>query len=131
LHRGQHDQAARALAALGIGERPWYDTGRHWDYDAYAWALAAEAAVAASLPGASRLLAAVAPAGRENLWAAACLSRASGRLHQDRAALEESLVGWQRIGSRLEQACTQLLIPELAAEGQAQLHALGCPMPTP
>ncbi|HEY2638716.1 MAG TPA: LuxR C-terminal-related transcriptional regulator [Streptosporangiaceae bacterium] len=131
LHRGQHDQAARAFAALSIGERPWYETARHWDYDAYAWALAAEAAVAASLPGASRLLASVAPTGRENLWAAACLSRANGRLHQDRAALDESLVGWERIGSRFERACTQLLIPELAAEGQAQLHALGCPMPAP
>jgi hypothetical protein len=27
--------------------------------------------------------------------------------------------------------CTQLLIPELAAEGRAQLLALGCPMPVP
>ena len=52
LHYGRYDQAAAALAGLGIGERPWYDDTRHWDYDAYAWALAAEAAVIAGLPDA-------------------------------------------------------------------------------
>ena len=62
LHHGHYDQAAAALAGLGIGERPWHDNTRHWDYDAYAWALAAEAAVAASLPDATQLLAAAAPA---------------------------------------------------------------------
>ena len=76
LHHGRADQAAAALAGLGIGERPWYDT-QHWDYDAYAWTLAAEAAVIAALPGAGQLLAAAALAARENLWAAACLARAS------------------------------------------------------
>ena len=131
LHHGQHDQAAAALAGLGIGERPWYDNTRHWDYDAYAWALAAEVAVIAGLPDATQLLAAAAPAAQENLWAAACLARANGRLHDDRAALEESLAGWQRIGSRLEQACTLLLIPELAAQGHAALDALGCPRAPP
>lgn len=128
LHQGQHDQAIRALAALGIGERPWYENA-HRDYDAYAWVLAAEAAVIAALPAASQLLAATAPAAQENLWAAACFARATGRLHRDRAALEESLAGWQRIGSRFERACTLLLIPELAAQGQAELHALRCPVP--
>ena len=87
LHHGRHDQAAAALAGLGIGERPWYDSTPHWDYDAYAWALAAEVAVIAGLPDATQRLAAAAPAAQENLWAAACLARASGRLHDDRAAL--------------------------------------------
>jgi predicted ATPase/DNA-binding CsgD family transcriptional regulator len=128
LHHGQPRQAAAALAGLGIGERPWYDT-RHWYYDAYAWAIAAEAAAIAALPDATRSLAAAAPAARENLWAAACLARATGRLHGDRAALQESLAGWQRIGSRFEQACTLLLMPGRAAEGQAELDALGCPPP--
>jgi hypothetical protein len=93
LHHGRYEQAASVFAGLGIGERPWYDNTQHWDYDAYAWALAAEAAVIAALPGASQLLAAAAPAAQENLWAAACLARANGRLHNDRAALEESLAG--------------------------------------
>jgi hypothetical protein len=129
LHHGRPDQAAAGLAGFGIGERPWYDNTQHWDYDAYAWALGAEAAVVAALPGASHLLTAAAPAAHENLWAAACLARANGRLHGDPAALEESLAGWQHIGSRFERACTLLLIPRLAAQGHAELHALGCPPP--
>ena len=129
LHHGRYDQAAAALTGLGIGERPWYDSTPHWDYDAYAWALAAEAAVIAGLPDATQRLAAAAPAAQENLWAAACLARANGRLHHDRAALEESLAGWQRIGSRFEHACTLLLMPDQAAQGHTELHALGCPPP--
>ena len=128
LHHGRPAQAAAALAGLGIGERPWYDT-RHLYYDAYAWAIAAEAAVIATLPDATRRLAATEPAAQENLWAAACLARASGRLHGDRAALEESLAGWQRIGSRFERACTLLLMPGRATQGHAELDALGCPPP--
>ncbi len=126
LHHGRYKRAAAAFAGLGIGERPWYDNARRWDYDAYAWALAAEAAV---LPSASQLLAAAAPAAQENLWAAACLAQANGRLHNDRAALEESLAGWQRIGSRFERACTLLLMPDVAAQGRAELDAIGCPAP--
>jgi hypothetical protein len=129
LHRGRYEQAAAALDGLGIGERPWYDNTRHWDYDAYAWALAAEAAVIAGLPDAGQRLADATPAAQENLWAAACLARANGRLHDDRAALEESLAGWQRIGSRFEHACTLLLMPDRAAQGHAQLDALDCPPP--
>jgi predicted ATPase/DNA-binding CsgD family transcriptional regulator len=129
LHCGRYDQAAAALAGLGIGERPWYGNTRHWDYDAYAWALAAEASVIAGLPDATQRLAAAAPAAQENLWAAACLARANGRLHDDRAALEESLAGWQRIRSRFEHACTLLLMPDRAAQGHAELDALGCPPP--
>ena len=129
LHHGRHDQAAAALAGHGIGERPRYDDTRHWNYDAYAWALAAEAAVLAGLPDATQRLAVAAPAAQENLWAAACLARANGRLHDDHATLEESLAGWRRIGSRLEHACTLLLMPDRAAQGRAELDALGCPAP--
>jgi hypothetical protein len=50
-------------------------------------------------------------------------------LHDDRAALEESLAGWQRIGSRFERACSLLLLPGRAAQGHAELDALGCPPP--
>jgi hypothetical protein len=50
-------------------------------------------------------------------------------LHNDRAALEESVAGWQRIGSRFERACTLLLMPDVAAQGRAELDAIGCPAP--
>ena len=130
LHHGRPGQAVATLAGLGIGERPWYDTTPHWDYDAYAWALAAEASVLAGLPDAGQRLAAAAPAAQENLWASACLARATARLRDDRAALEESLAGWQRIGTRFEHACTLLLLPDQAAQGHAELNALGCLPPT-
>ena len=128
LHHGRYDQAAAACAGLGIGELPWYDT-QHWHYDGYAWAVAAEVAVMAAHPDAAHRLAAAAPVAAENFWAAACLARARGRLQADRAALAESVAGWERIGARFERACTLLLLPELAAEGRAELTALGCPPP--
>jgi hypothetical protein len=106
LHHGRYDQAAAALAGLGIAERPWYDNTPHWDYDAYAWALAAEAAVLAGAPRGHPTSCRRRASHPENLWAAACLARATGRLHDNRAALEKSLDGWQRIGSRFEHACT-------------------------
>jgi hypothetical protein len=59
----------------------------------------------------------------------ACLARAAGRLHGDRAALEESLAGWERIQARFERACTLMLLEDRAQEGQAELRALGCPPP--
>jgi hypothetical protein len=130
LHQGHYDQAAAALAEAGIGERPWYDSTPHWDYDAYTWVLAAEAAVLAGRPDATQRLTAATPAAEENLWAAACLARATGRLHDDRSALEQSLEGWQHIGARFEAACTLLLIPDRAAQGHAELNALDCPPPT-
>jgi len=48
-------------------------------------------------------------------------------VHDDRAALEYSLALWQRIGSRFERACTLLLVPDLAAQGHAELAALTFP----
>ena len=92
------------------------------------WAIAAEVAVVAAHPDAAQRLAAAGPVGQENLWAAACLARARGQLLADRAALAESVAGWERIGARFERACT-LLLPDRAAEGRAELTALGCPRP--
>jgi hypothetical protein len=70
-------------------------------------------------------------------WRGRAAERAAGQLSGNltvfaafadaSAALEESLAGWQRIGSRFEQACTLLLIPDLAAQGHAELETLGCP----
>ena len=98
LHHGHYDQGPPPSPGSASANGPGMTTPGTGKYDAYAWALAAEAAVIADLPGASRLLAAAAPAAQENLWAAACLARAHGRVHGDRAALEESLAGWQHIG---------------------------------
>ena len=130
LHHGQHDQAAAALAGLGIGERPWYDNTRHEDYDAYAWALAAETAVIAGLPDAAHRLAPAAR-GRPGKPLGRRLPRPGQRpTARCRAAPEESRpAGAHR--SRLEKACTPLLIPERAAQGHAELEALGRPRAPP
>ncbi|MFI7450355.1 ATP-binding protein [Nonomuraea sp. NPDC049714] len=92
-------------------------------FDRYATAVCAELAVVAGLPDAGQRLAAAAEAGRENDWAAACLSRATGRLYGDAAALEAAIDGWERIGARFERACTLLLLPARADEGRAELGA--------
>jgi hypothetical protein len=65
----------------------------------------------------------------ENCWAAACLARAEGRLTGDRATLERSVAGWERIDAKFERACTLLLLADRADEGHAQLRALGCQPP--
>ncbi|WP_336207335.1 ATP-binding protein [Nonomuraea sp. LPB2021202275-12-8] len=90
-------------------------------FDGYATAACAELAVAVGLPDAGRRLAAASRSGQENDWAAACLSRAEGRLRGDTAALEAALDGWERIGARFERACTLLLLPGRADEGRAEL----------
>jgi hypothetical protein len=91
--------------------------------------MAAEVAVVARLPDAASRLAAAAPAGEENYWAAACLARATGRLTGDPGALRQSLAGWERIDARFERACTLLLLDGQADEGRAELRSLGCHPP--
>jgi hypothetical protein len=49
-----------------------------------------------------------------NHWAAACLARATGRLHRDPGAHADAIAGWERIGAHLERAYTLLLIPARA-----------------
>jgi len=51
------------------------------------------------------------------------------RLQAAVADQSRALAGWQRIGSRFEHACTLLLMPDRAAQGHAELDALGCPPP--
>ncbi len=129
LHEGRIDAAVASVAALRPEDETWYDVPHWHSLRPYAWAMTAEVAVVAGLPDAASRLAAAAPAGEENYWAAACLARATGRLHGDRGALEESLAGWERIEARFERACTLLLLADRAQEGQAELRALGCPPP--
>jgi predicted ATPase/DNA-binding CsgD family transcriptional regulator len=127
LHRGRLEDAVAAVEELPPAEPSWYEAPPQWyQLRAYAWAIAAEVAVAAGRDDAAQRLAAAAPAGQENYWAAACLARAAGRLHGDRAALEESLAGWERIEARFERACTLMLLPDRAAEGRTELTELRC-----
>ena len=127
LHDGALDDAV--AAGVDLSATPAWPRAAHQFFDAYAWAIAAEVAAAAGLPDARDRLAAAAPAGAQSSWAAACLARASGVLHDDRDALRESLAGWERIDARFERACTLLLLPGGAAEGLAELTSLGCAPP--
>ncbi len=129
LHEGRPGEAVAAVADLPLGVEPWYGTVGWQSLRPYAWAIAAEVSAAAGSPDADSRLAAAAPAGEENYWAAACLARAAGRLTGDRAALERSLEGWERIEARFERACTMMLLEDRAEEGEAELRALGCRLP--
>ncbi|MFD2421777.1 hypothetical protein [Amycolatopsis pigmentata] len=127
LQRGAYREAVSA--AVNLSTAPAWDQSPHQFYDAYAWAVAAEAAVLAGLPDGPAWLTAAAPAGRENAWAAACLARAHGRLHRDTAALRDAVERWERIGARHERACTLLLLPGARTEAESEFDALGCPLP--
>jgi predicted ATPase/DNA-binding CsgD family transcriptional regulator len=129
LHLGRIDQAVAAVAGLPLGQEPWYGTPHWYAARPYAWAIAAEVAIVAELPDATDRLAAAAPAGEENYWAAACLARATGRLNGDNGALARSLAGWEGIDARFERACTLMLMDGRADEGRAELAALGCQPP--
>jgi predicted ATPase/DNA-binding XRE family transcriptional regulator len=129
LHDGRLDVATAAVADLHRETQPWYDAPHWYSLRPYAWAVAAEAAVVARLPDAASRVAAAAPAGEENYWAAACLARAGGRLRGDRGLLERSVAGWERIDARFERACTLVLLPGRAPEGLAELRALGARPP--
>ena len=79
-------------------------------YLAYARAAGAELAVAARLPDAEALIAAAAPYAEENAWARACLTRAQGRLHDDRAEFARAVAEWDRLGATAERDATQALL---------------------
>ena len=128
LHFGRWDDAARLIAHLPIEDDAWWKV-RHWYFDAYPWAVAAELAVAAGLSDAAARVAAARPVARENRWAAACLARAEARLTGDEADFEKALAAWEQLGARYERACTLALMRTRRAEAPAALAALGVPMP--
>jgi hypothetical protein len=128
LHFGRWDKADRLLAHLPTGTDAWWQV-RHWYFDAYPWAVAADLAVAAGLPDAAARLAAAEPAAQENRWAAACVARARARLTGDPADLAAAVTAWERVGARYERACTLALIPSRRTEAAAELADLGVPMP--
>jgi len=128
LHFGRWDESAHLVADLPTQANAWSQM-RHWYFDAYPWAVAAELAVAAGLPDAAERLTAAAPAAQENRWAAACITRARARLTGDQADLDAALAAWEQLGARYERACTLALIPCRLDEARAELADLGVPMP--
>lgn len=102
VHTGAGDPAALVADAFAPRARTW-----HQGYDQ---AAAAELAVIAGLPGAEARLDAVTAAAAESDWAAACVTRARGRLHHDPAKLSESAERWRRITADFERACTLRLM---------------------
>jgi hypothetical protein len=122
VHTGRYADARRLVdAALAPFPEQWWL--------AYAHAAGAELAVAAGLPDATERLAAAQPAALESDWAAACLLRATARRTGDQRLLAESVTAWERIGARFERAATLALLPDRAAEGRAELAALGAVIP--
>jgi predicted ATPase len=118
---------ARTAVHLGpSADVPEPTSGR---YHAYAVAAHTELAVVAGRPDAAERLGAAAPVAAEHAWAAACLARATGRLHGDQDALAAAVAGFERIGARFERAATLLLLPRRAGEGRAELAGLGVPRP--
>ncbi|WP_329000285.1 LuxR C-terminal-related transcriptional regulator [Kribbella sp. NBC_00709] len=117
VHLGAVQQASDVV------RRAFAEFGEYW-WAPYARASAAELAVVAGLPDAPERLAAAAPDGAENDWAAACLTRAAARSTGDQDALRSAAGAFEQIGARFERAATHALIPDLAAEGRAELAEL-------
>jgi hypothetical protein len=69
--------------------------------------------VVAGLPDAEQWLKDAAPAGTENDWAAAALTRASARLHSDRDGLTRAAQQFAQIGAEYERAQTEELLRRL------------------
>jgi len=109
------------------------ERGSYYDpyYDSYLEAVRVEMAVVAQSGDAEEQLATAQRLARENDFVAAQLLRAAGRLRHDETALKDSVAGWESIGARFERACTLLLLPDRADEGNAELAALGCIPPAP
>jgi hypothetical protein len=128
LHFGRWSEAAQLIADLPTGKDAWWQL-RHWYFDAYPWAVAADLAVAGGLPDASARLIAAEPAAQENLWASACVARARARPTADPAELASVVAAWEQLGARYERACTLALIPSRRDEARAELDDLGVPMP--
>ncbi len=120
LHHGLLEQAW-TLAMIPDSYDPYYFP--------YVQAVRVETAVLVKLPDAEEQLAAAQRLVKENDFLAAQLLRATGRLHSDETALEDSVAGWEAIGARFERACTLLLLADRVDEGRAELAAIGCVPP--
>jgi predicted ATPase/DNA-binding CsgD family transcriptional regulator len=106
VHTGPDESAATLV------ERAFVPFPEKW-WEPYARAAGAELAVVAGLPGAEQRLKDAAPAGTENDWAAAALTRASARLDGDRNGLSKAAEQFARIGAEYERAQTEELLRRL------------------
>jgi predicted ATPase/DNA-binding CsgD family transcriptional regulator len=106
VHNGQFDDV-ESLVRTAFAVNAPLDP-----YLAYARAAGAELAVVARLPDAAELLAGAASHAEENGWAAACLARARGRLHDDRDELARALKAWERLDAQAERDHTQTLLAQ-------------------
>jgi predicted ATPase len=122
LHAGDVDGAMAHSAPS-----PLIDAGL---YEPYAVAMRVEAAVVAGAPEAEQLLEDASGPAAENDFAGAQVLRARGRLTGDEAVLRAAVAAWEALGARVERACTLLLLPDRRAEGQAELTAVGCTVPS-
>ena len=125
LHRGHLDVA---VATSASHRQPV--VGR---YRAYTRAVNVEIAVVTGAPDALQQLAEARPLAAENEFVNAMLTRAAAQLHDDdaqkEAELERSVAMWEAVGARFERACTLMLLPDRADEGDRELTALGCFIP--
>jgi hypothetical protein len=128
LHFGREPAIDPALAAPPTDPDAWWQV-RHWYFDAYPWAAAAEFAAATGQRDARARLVAAAPVADENPWAAGILSRARARLTQDPAELTASLATFEQLGARYERAATLALMTSRRDEARAEFDDLGVPMP--
>jgi len=124
---------AEARVAVHLGElkvaRAVDDLEHTGSFRPFALAMSIEVAAFTGARDAEDRLAASGQLAEENDFAAAQLMRATGILREDPDALERSVELWEHIGARFERACTLLLVPSRASEGELELRELGCPLP--
>jgi hypothetical protein len=106
--------------ALAIVEAAFSSRVPGHRYRVFALAAAAELAVVAGLPDASRYVDAATKLATENRWASACLARGRGRYANDPAALRESIAAWDYVGARFESAYTLDLLSALTDSLQGE-----------
>jgi predicted ATPase/DNA-binding CsgD family transcriptional regulator len=130
LHFGHWSAGATPFYQQPIGDDAWQNV-RHWYFDAYPWAAAAEFAAAAGHPDAPERLRTAEPAARENPFAAGLLARAHARLTGDPAHFQTALDIFEKLEARFERAATLALMPSRLDEARSEFHELGVPMPQP
>jgi hypothetical protein len=128
MHFGRRPFAAPSFTDPPVGEDAWWQV-RHWYFDAYPWAAAAELAAASGAADASARLLTAEPAASENRWSAAVVARARARLTGDADELTRALGLFEQLGARYERACTLALMPSRLEEARAELDELGVPLP--
>ena len=127
LHFGRQPFAAPGFADPPTEEDAWWQV-RHWYFDAYPWALAAELAAATGRTAAAAASPRPDPPLGEPVRSRV-VSRARARLSGDPDDLATALGAFEQLDARYERACTLALMPSRRDEAQAELDELGVAMP--